>query len=119
MYNIDEQFHHFGRMPVVLYMLWNFAPVITAASVWFGYDNTPPGSTFVEIDAYHYHRMWLGLFGGVVVFLLFFALCFVSVRRSYEVYMRRIQERGTSNLSGEPYMLHPRDYYLEFCFGNV
>jgi hypothetical protein len=119
MYNLDEQVHHFGKLPIFFYILWNFAPVITASCVWFGFDDTPPGASQIEMDVHHYQRMWLGLFGGIVVFLVFFALCFMSVRRSYEAYMRRIQERGSSTISGEPYMLHPRDFYLEFCFGNV
>jgi hypothetical protein len=107
MYNLEDQVRCYGALPVVCSILWNFAPVVVAAGVWFGLGNNPDA-----VD--HDHRMWLGLFGGLIAFLLFFMLSFVSIRRSYEYYVARC-----IHASSNERILHPRDYYLDFSFGNM
>ncbi|CAB9509914.1 chloride-dependent neutral and basic amino acid transporter B [Seminavis robusta] len=116
MYNMEDQIRSYGILPVIFSILWNFAPVVVAAGVWFGLDS----DNILDVDE-QYHRMWIGLFGGLMVFLLFFMLAFVSIRRSYEFYVARcLNSSHTNNSSGSSErILHPRDYYLEFSFGNV
>lgn len=90
-------------------MLWNFAPVLTAATIWFGFEASDPDN---------YQRMWLGLFGAVVTFLFFFALTFLFIRCSYEEYLMRAYARSGNNSIGEDVM-DARSYYMDFCFGNT
>jgi hypothetical protein len=110
MYNLEDQVRTYGVLPVVCSILWNFAPVVVAAGVWFGLGSNPNA-----VD--HDHRMWVGLFGGLIAFLLFFMLSFVSIRRSYEYYVARcIHAAGASS---NERIMRPRDYYMEFSFGNM
>jgi len=110
-YNLEDQITAFGLRPFIFYVLWNFAPVLIAASVWFGFDRQA---------ADNYERLWLGLFGGVVIFLLFFAMTFLSVRSSYEQYLARLQEATQHGRSvNTERIMDPRYFYMEFCFRNV
>lgn len=104
-YDLDDQIRSFGIKPIASHMLWNFAPVVTSATIWFGHDAGDPQND---------HRMWLGLFGGVVTFLLFFAFTFLFIRGSYEDYLTRAYEQNPA----EP-VLDARTYYMDFCFGNT
>lgn len=105
-YDLDEQVNTYGARAIIAHMLWNFAPVLTAAVIWFGYENTG------QADAYH---LWLGLFGAVLTFLFFFMCAFLFVRCSYERYFTRV----ISSNSNDEVILDPRSYYMEFCFGNT
>jgi hypothetical protein len=107
MSNWEDQVEMFGAHTVLIYMVANYGTILVACSVWFGLDagNDP-----------HAHRMWLGFFGGLVVFLVGFAGTIVSLKYAYlQRYCTRQQGGATTTA---PFMT-PRQYYVEFVLGNV
>lgn len=100
---LKEQVEMYGILPVLCYIFSHFGSVIVASSIWFGFERE-------DVDTNS--RLWVGFFGGCVIFLLGLSCTLLSLQKRYS-------HHYLTNLDRSEPAMSPRLYYIDFCYGSV